>query len=161
MRHYVLLGLLFCSLSASSQEMLEESAVISVVENLFEGMRQGDSAMVSTSFVKDAEMHTIFKDKDGNPVLRKGSLPRFLTAVGTPHEQIWDEPIWDIEVRIDGNLAQVWAEYAFYLGKQFSHCGVDAFQLFKDGDGWKIFKITDTRKKEGCEVPDHIKEARK
>ena len=30
-------------------------------------------------------------------------------------------------------LATVWVKYAFYAGGEFSHCGVDAFQLFKVG----------------------------
>jgi hypothetical protein len=30
---------------------------------------------------------------------------------------------------LDGPLASVWAEYSFYAGEKFSHCGIDAFQL--------------------------------
>ena len=84
---------------------------------------------------------------------RETSLEGFVQAVGTPHEEVWDERIWDVEVRVDGNLATVWTPYAFHLGDQLSHCGVDAFQLFKDTDGWKVFHIADTRRREGCEVP--------
>ena len=57
-------------------------------------------------------------------------------------------------MEIDGNLAQVWTKYAFFLGEDFDHCGVDAFQLFNDGDGWKIFQLVDTRHREGCELPE-------
>jgi hypothetical protein len=46
------------------------------------------------------------------------------------------------------------AEYAFYVGERLSHCGVDAFQLFKGPDGWRIFEIADTRRSEGCEEPE-------
>lgn len=132
-----------------------------IIENLFEGMRQGDTTMVSAVFSKDARMHTIFVNGEGDPVRKEVSLQRFLNAVGTPRAEVWDEPIWDISVKIDGNLAQVWTKYAFYLDKKFSHCGVDAFQLFKSPKGWKIFQLSDTRKTEGCTIPDHIKESRK
>jgi hypothetical protein len=44
--------------------------------------------------------------------------------------------------------------YAFFAGDTFSHCGVNAFQLFKGADGWKIFHIADTRRREGCEMPE-------
>lgn len=137
----------------------EINEVERVIFKLFEGMRAGDSAMVHSVFVDDAEMHTVFTDKDGNNNLRKGSLEKFLIAVGTPHDQIWDEPVWDMQVDIDGALASVWTKYAFYAGKQFSHCGVDAFQLFKSKEGWKIIQITDTRQKEGCTIPDEIQKA--
>ncbi len=67
--------------------------------------------------------------------------------------------IWDPKIEIDGNLAQAWTQYAFYVGKKFSHCGVDAFQLFKGTDGtWKIFQLADTRQKEGCKIPKEISE---
>ncbi|MEO0553603.1 MAG: nuclear transport factor 2 family protein [Bacteroidota bacterium] len=154
----LLVFLLSTSLNAQTAD---EESVKQVVYQLFEGMRQGDSTMVRAAFTKDAEMYTVFTDKDGTPNLKKGSLQRFLTAVGTPHEGIWDEPIWDVEVQIDGNLAQVWTKYAFYLDDKFSHCGVDAFQLFKGNTGWEIFQLTDTRKKEGCVIPDHIKKVKK
>ena len=54
-------------------------------------------------------------------------------------------------VHIDGHMATAWTPYAFYLGGDLSHCGVNAFQLFNGKDGWKIIRITDTRRREGCE----------
>ena len=42
------------------------------------------------------------------------------------------------------------------MGKRFSHCGVDAFQLVKTAAGWKIFQLSDTRRKEKCEIPEEI-----
>jgi hypothetical protein len=53
-------------------------------------------------------------------------------------------------VRIDGPLAVVTVDYSFYAGQQFSHCGIDAFQLFRGPAGWKIFQLTDTRRRTGC-----------
>lgn len=70
-----------------------------------------------------------------------------------PHDAVWDERIWDTQVRIDGNLASVWTKYAFYLGPQFSHCGIDHFLLFRRAEGWKIIHLADTRRREGCEMP--------
>jgi len=139
----------------------EEKMVYDVVIQLFDGMRAGDSSMVSDVFKKDVQLYTVATDREGNPILHKGSLDKFLTAVGTPHDKVWDEPIWNTEIRVDGRLAQVWTDYAFYLGKDFSHCGVDAFELYKTEEGWKIFHLADTRKREGCEVPEYIKAKRK
>ncbi|HEX8060298.1 MAG TPA: hypothetical protein VF473_05145, partial [Cyclobacteriaceae bacterium] len=64
---------------------------------------------------------------------------------------------WDVKIQMDGNFAQAWMKYGFYIGKTFHHCGVDAFQLFKVTDGkWKIFHLADTRWNEGCNVPAAI-----
>ena len=46
--------------------------------------------------------------------------------------------------------ATIWAEYDFYLGDQFSHCGVDVMWLAKLATGWKIIALSDTRRREGC-----------
>ena len=49
-------------------------------------------------------------------------------------------------VSIDGPLAAVWADYEFWAGSRFSHCGVDAFQLAQTGGQWRIVALTDTRR---------------
>lgn len=134
----------------------QEEAVYQVVQSLFDGMRAGDSAVVHAAFYRNPELFTAVNDKEGRPVLHKSELQEFLNAVGAPHDVVWDERIWDEEIRIDGNLAQVWTKYAFFAGNEFSHCGVDAFHLFKTKEGWKIFHLTDTRQREGCNLPEHI-----
>ena len=76
-----------------------------------------------------------------------GDPEEFIEAVGKPKEsgKEWNELIKNLQVEIDENLAQVWMDYSFYLGLEYSHCGVNAMQLFWNGDSWKIFQITDTR----------------
>ncbi len=129
----------------------EEKAVLQVVEVLFEGMKQGDSALVSDLFHPDVRMLTSYTSSDGEPVLKEGSLADFLKAIGTPHPEVWNEKIWNTEIRVDDNLAQIWTDYAFYVDDRFSHCGVDAFQLVKETDGkWRIVHLIDTRRKEPC-----------
>jgi hypothetical protein len=140
-----------------AQTAQDNNEILIPVNNLFKGMNMGDSALVHSCFTSSPTIITVAKNKEGVPEMRSGSLQKFLDAVGTPHDQKWNEPIWDVKIQMDGNLAQVWAKYAFYLGKEFSHCGVDAFQLFKGDDGkWRIFHLADTRQKEGCNVPPAI-----
>lgn len=132
----------------------DETAVIKVIEDLFEGMRRGDSAMVASLFHADVRMLTSFRDSSGEPIVKEGSLKTFLKAIGTPHPEVWNEKIWNTEVRIDDDLAQVWTDYAFFIGEKFSHCGVDGFQLVKQTDGaWRIIHLMDTRRKEPCDLP--------
>lgn len=138
----------------------KKQEVLDVVLTLFDGMREADSAKVHSVFGHDPQLYTSFTNKDGKPILKKDDIQKFLTAVGTPHDKIWDEPIWNVQINIDGNLASVWTDYAFYAGPDFSHCGVDAFMLNKDERGWKIFHLTDTRRRIDCDIPDEIKSKR-
>jgi len=135
----------------------EQDEVLAVINQLFDGMRSEDSTLVRDTFYSEIEMYTSYNDRNGKPVFKKDSPDDFVKAVGTPHEKVWDERIWGTEGRVDGNLAQVWTYYAFYLGDTFRHCGVDAFHLTKTANGWKIFHLTDTRQRDGCEVPEDVK----
>jgi hypothetical protein len=132
----------------------DEAAVMEVVGALFDAMRAGDSAAMRATLHSSATAATAFV-RDGVPTLsRETSLDGFVQAVGTPHDEVWDERVWDPEVKVDGLLATAWMNYAFFAGDTFSHCGVNAFQLFKGADGWKIFHVADTRRREGCEMPE-------
>lgn len=136
----------------------EKNAVESVIHRLFMGMEKGDSAMVGSAFQADVAFITIFRDTQNNPQLeRENSSREFLKAVGTPHKDVWHEEIWNLSIQVDGDFAQAWCNYAFYLGNKFSHCGVDAFQLYREKTGWKIFQLADTRRKESCEIPETIR----
>jgi hypothetical protein len=150
--------LILISAANQAQPTTEQEAVMVPVKILFEGMQKGDSALVRSSFSKTVTMATIGSDKNGSPFIQhESSINDFLKAVGTPHAETYNEIIWDEKTFIDGNFAQVWTNYAFYLGKKFNHCGVDAFHLVKNSNGdWKIFHLADTRQKEGCKVPSKI-----
>ena len=153
---FLVSGFLLISILVIAQHD-EQAAVMQPIDQLFKGMKLGDSAMVHAVFTKEISMVTVAL-KEGKPVLNhESSLKGFLVAVGTPHTEAWNEVIWDTQIQIDGNMAQTWAPYAFYVGKKFSHCGVDAFQLFQGTDGsWRIFHLAYTRQKEGCKIPEKI-----
>jgi hypothetical protein len=150
--------LIVVSLVARAQTAQDNKEILEPINALFKGMNLGDSAMVHASFMASPTLVTVFKNNEGVPTIRRnGTLEQFLAAVGGPHEEKWAEPIWDVKIQMDGNFAQVWTKYGFFMGKTFSHCGVDTFQLFKGPDGkWKIFHLADTRTKEGCNVPPAI-----
>lgn len=136
----------------------QEQEVRRIVDMFFEGMRLGDSSMIRSTVTRDVSLITVFQNKQGEPVLKKEeSIDPFLKSIATPHDQPYNEPIWDVVVQIDGNLAHVWCKYAFYLGNTFHHCGVDSFLLFHGKDGWKIFHLADTRRREDCQVPEEVK----
>ena len=128
----------------------QKIGVETTINNLFKGMLQGDSTLVHQSFHDEVSMYTTFIDNDGNHQLRKGSLSAFLNAVGTPHDEEWNEVISDLKINVDDGLAEAWMNYSFYRGEEFSHCGVNAMQLIKVDDHWKIIHLIDTRRKENC-----------
>jgi hypothetical protein len=127
----------------------DRAAILAVVQRLFDGMRAGDSAVVRSVFHPSATFIGAL-ERQGVASVRFESPEEFIRAVGTPHEQTWDERVRNEVVQQDGNLAAAWMDYRFYLGDKFSHCGVDAFLLARDGTEWKVVSLADTRRRQGC-----------
>ena len=150
MKKYICIFGLIVILGINAQAQTPEKEIQSVIETLFDGMRAGDSTMVASAFSRDAIMQTVAKNQQGNVIKIEGNLAQFLNAVGTPHEQVWDEKIGGYEIKIDGDLASAWTPYEFYLGDNFSHCGVNSFQLARLDGEWKIIYIVDTRRRTNC-----------
>jgi opacity protein-like surface antigen len=134
---------------ARAQQTSDADAVRAAIDGMFDGMRAGDSTMVRAAFHPTMRLQSVGR-REGAVVLREDSADAFVRAVGTPHVEVWDERLGDVEVRVDGDLAQAWMPYTFYRGETLSHCGVNAMHLVRTPQGWKITQITDTRRREGC-----------
>jgi hypothetical protein len=125
-----------------------EHDVMATIERLFDGMRAGDSTMVRSAFHPSARMSST-GIREGQLVFSPGPVDPFVNAVGTPHDAMWDERIFDVKVHVDGPLASAWTPYVFFAGDQLSHCGVNTFQLVREGErDWKIAFLADTRQRE-------------
>lgn len=126
----------------------EEEAVVAVVQQLFEAMRTNDSTMAARTFHPAARV-----GRAGEGRISFGSTEDLIAMIAAPRDEVYDEPIWDWVVNVDGRLAQMWTKYAFYTGDTFSHCGSDAFELYKGRNGWQITQLVDTRRTEDCWYP--------
>lgn len=147
--------------SVAQQSMLpldDDELVKNTIIELFDGYRAGDSLRVKNTFTKDAILQSAYFDKSGQSQLSKASpVSKFIAYVGDGFEKKHDEKIWDLEIKVDNNLASVWTKYAFYLGGEFSHCGSENFLLIKKNNTWKIFHLVDTRQQDDCKIPESIR----
>ena len=129
-----------------------DAEVRAVTERLFEGMRTADSALVRSTFATGVRFASV--DAGGTPSAIKYEKPdAWLAAIATSGKR-WDERLHDVQVRVDGGMAQVWAPYVFYVDDKLRHCGVDAIELLRVAGDWKITQLSDTRRRDGCrELP--------
>lgn len=149
-KHLIILITVIAGCTFNVQAQSHEEHIQQVIETLFDGMRAGDSTMVATAFTEDAIMQTVAMNREGEVVKMDGSLRGFLQTIASPREEILDEKITSYNIQIDGNLASVWTPYKFYIGENFSHCGVNSFQMIRLDGGWKIAYIIDTRRRANC-----------
>lgn len=146
----LLLLIFACILTFPAFSQSEEAAVKAVIESLFDGMRAKNSGQVAAAFSENANMETIVTTGDLSEV-KAGSVAEFVKGISNlPVSAKLDERITAYQINIDGPMATAWTPYEFYVNDEFSHCGVNSFQLVKMAAGWKIVYIIDTRRKEGC-----------
>jgi hypothetical protein len=126
-----------------------EREVIDVVRRLFDAMRAGDSAAARALFEPGTRLRSVATPQ-GVVTVSEDSLATFMRAIGSPHAEAYDERIANERVLIDGPYAVAWVDYTFYVGERKSHCGIDAFQMVRRPAGWRIFGLTDTRRRENC-----------
>jgi|SRR5689334_3760232 putative lumazine-binding protein len=137
------------SMSLHAQDA-ERTAVLATVQKVFTAMRTRDTALLRQAFDTSARLAGV-STRNGPATVRLTVPAAFGNAIASaPAGDVWNERIWDPEVRIDGDVAQVWAYYTFHRNNTFSHCGVDAFMLLKVGSEWKITQLADSRRTTGC-----------
>jgi hypothetical protein len=147
----VFLFMCILGISMARAQMDQEKAVKSTIERFFEGFHQRDTALMRSALGADIHMQRIGKDPDGKPVLRNESIGDFLTSMANlPDTLQIQERLLDYQIQTDGAMAHAWTPYEFYLQGKLHHCGVNSFQLFHDGEGWRIIYLVDTRRVADC-----------
>jgi hypothetical protein len=145
---FVLFACSICfALSAHSQTAAD--SIKHSIENLFTAMKNSDTALLKKCFADSAVMQTIVRDRAGATSVRNEAVSEFTKAVANMVKGA-ERITFDI-IKIDGPLASVWTPYKFYFNGQFSHCGVNSFQMVRERGQWKIQYIIDTRRRQGCE----------
>lgn len=150
----LLLGLFACVSFCWAQDT-QQQAVVHTIEQLFDGMRTADTALVSAQLHPDLRLQSVKYDSTGQVVFETGSLDRWLGSIAHYPAGSLDERLYSMVVEVDPPLATAWTEYSFFFGDRLSHCGTNAFQLIQSGDGWLIHQVTDTRKREGCRTAEN------
>jgi len=146
----ILLTILISSVSIGHAQTAEDS-VKAVINKLFDGMKNSDASSIKESFADSAILQTIGRSQDGKTVIRTDQVKGFVESIGRLAKGDADERIQFETVKIDGALAIVWTPYKFYYKGQFSHCGVNSFQLVRINGNWRIQYLIDTRRRQGCE----------
>ena len=129
--------------SFSFAQYTSEKEIVKPIENLFIAMKSADSLGVKNAFSGSAIMQTFGKNQE----IRTDKVEDFAKQVGASQAGDLDERFTISKILVDGNMASVWVPYQFYYKGNFSHCGVNSFQLAKINNEWKIQYIIDTRRK--------------
>lgn len=137
-------------IAQSFDESKEDSdAVRETVMALFDGMEAADGEILRSVLYINATLHTVRINESGAELVDT-PIEQFIESVDGAEPGTLIEEILYISVNVDGGLASAWMDYRFYLGDEFSHCGVNSMNLIKNDGDWRIFSIVDTRHRDGC-----------
>jgi putative lumazine-binding protein len=134
------LGFLGVSIRAATPE---EQAVLAPVNAMFHGMATRDVAAIRQALLSGGTMVLM---RDGKPV--QMTFEAFADRVARPGRTQMEERIHHPLVRIDRDLAMVWAPFDFLLDGKIDHCGTDLFSLIRKDGKWLIASISDTGRKD-------------
>lgn len=123
-----------------------EKEVRQVIQNMFIAMKQIDTTLLKTCFSDKVIFQTILNKPEG-AIIKTESVQDFIQSIGKQIPNALDERIEFGSVNLDPLMATAWTPYTFYYKGQYSHKGVNSFQLVKLKEGWKIQYLIDTRYK--------------
>jgi hypothetical protein len=148
----LVLGVLLFSFVGLSAQGPDETAVQKTIEAFFEGFHKQDSMLIKKTISDGIIAQTIGNNKEGVSAIRTENFGKFLKSiVSIPDSVHFQEKLMSFNIQVDGAMANAWTPYEFWLNDSFHHCGVNSFQLFKDGGEWKIIYLIDTRRRKGCQ----------
>ena len=133
-------GFLISSLHATTQE---EQAVLAPINAMFAAMAKHDPGALKQLVLPGGSMVLM---RDGKP--HQLTFDAFADMVAKPSKEPTEERIHDPLIRIDNDLAMVWAPFDFLVGGKVDHCGTDLFNLVRTDGKWLIASVADTGRKD-------------
>jgi hypothetical protein len=116
----------------------DEKAVLVPINALLGGMAKRDVAAIKAPTLSGGMMVLMHAPKP-----EQITFDAFAERVGKGKTQI-EERIYDPLVRIDNDLAMVWAPFEFRVDGKIDHCGTDSFNLVRTGGKWMIASLAAT-----------------
>lgn len=121
----------------------EEQAVLAPIHAMFDGVSKRDAAAIKAPTLPSGTMVLM---RDGKPV--QMTFESFAERVGKPGTTQIEERIHNPLVRVDHDLAMVWAPFDLLVDGKVDHCGTDLFNLVRVDGKWMIAGIADTGTKD-------------
>ena len=123
----------------------EEAAVLAPIHAMFDGMAAYDQAAMLATVQPEGSVALL---RDGKMV--RMTLGEFIGRIKPGKSRI-EERIHDPLVRVDGDIAMVWAPYEFLVDGKVRHCGTDVVNLVRMSGRWLIAGIADNSRND-CAV---------
>ena len=145
-------ALLICSLGAgygTAQGNNDRDAILRVADAFFTALADRDRAALEAIMVPGSLNISTSRDANGGRSFNTADYEQLITSLSRPGAARV-ERYWDATVLIREDIAVFWAPYDFHVDGEFTHCGIDSFQLIKQEGRWLLSNLSWTRETVGC-----------
>jgi hypothetical protein len=132
----ILILFVFGNLCAQTSD---ETAIKNTLQTFFDSLAEKSAEMAASVLYKDGFLFSV-KDEDNNVTVSTTSHQDFIKKLPTFTGDLL-EKMQNPKILIHGKIAVIWTPYTFHRDGKYSHRGVDAVQLIKTNEGWKICGI--------------------
>ncbi|RZN82881.1 MAG: nuclear transport factor 2 family protein [Winogradskyella sp.] len=145
--------LTLCFMFSTFAQTSEEDKVKQTIIDFFDAFHKQDTVKLKSMAKGNINMQSISVNREGKTRLDENDYEKFIKSIaGIPKDKKFEEKLLDFNIKIDGKMANAWTPYEFWFDGNFSHCGVNSFQLVKEDNDWKIIYLVDTRRRQGCKA---------
>lgn len=114
----------------------DAKAAIAVADSVLAALSAGDNVTLKKLTLDSAIIGSAGL-RNGTERLSVTSWARYTSRNGSEFTERGFGPTALVQDRV----AQVWMPYDLYIGKTWSHCGVDAFTLLKSEGRWRVASV--------------------
>ncbi len=149
----VLLAIFLLNIQVFRAQDSDKEEVRKVVEGFFEAFHKQDSIAMKSFVADEVLLQTTGRNKEGKTMFRSSPIEKlYESIVSIPDSVQFEEKLTSWSIQVDRTMANAWVGYEFWLNGNFSHCGINSFQMVNFDGEWKIIYLIDTRGRAGCGV---------
>jgi hypothetical protein len=125
------------------------AAVMAPIDAMFRGLAAHDGAAILAQVRPEGGATVVVETAQGARSVRHMTWTAFAAGVKPGPDRI-EEKLTDAAIEVDGDIAMVWGPYVFTVNGKLHHCGVNHFDLIREGGAWKVLNVTWSQRTTGC-----------
>jgi len=123
------------------------ASVLAPIHGLFRAFEAGDRDAMARLVYPEGRVTATGQRASGSE-LRQMSWTQFAQRV-TPNSR-FSESISDPAIKVDGDVAMVWAPFVVRVNGKVANCGIDHFDLTRENGAWKVMNLTFSSRTTEC-----------
>lgn len=127
----------------------DERQALAAVDRFFEAMHDHNVAAWLGTVIPEGLATGIKVGEGPQPFMRSWHWATYIENTAATPQNV-SERLLDPDVKVERDLAMVWARYDFLVDGSLDHCGVDHFELIRKNGKWLVYNLTWTNQKVGC-----------